>query len=270
MELGKIQQGAGGDGDNVTQVSTQTVIPVTSNMLSVTAAGNVLSQGTLQAGAGNIVTLQNNQVLLSKAEPGTVRSLQTTRRATTSAGDSIILPAGQTLTKMIITKNLGNQQSPITVSSIGGQTPTQVIVTTTAATSLLSHPQTPPKESYRVVMSNTGVFSPQKILTTPSTPTKQILPAGKLPISPLKSPTKIAMVPIAKSPQKGVPRQAQIITMMGRSVVSGIAGTPSTYTLASSRPQLSTSSPSKVIIKKQQINVVSSRRFSGMCSSIYL
>ena len=266
LELNKIQ-GAGGDPGTpvnsvtvlsaTTQVSTQTALPTSSSV--VRASGTSSSLGLIpatvqqQSGGSSVVTLQNSQVLLSSLAPssGGTAAVHTVRRS--SGSDSA---PGQTVTKMIITKNTGSQQ--VQSTGLGAHTPTVIVTTTASGTSLLSQPKTPPKETFRVVMSSTGVFSPQKILTTPSTPTKQIIPAGKVPITPLKTPPKITMVPIAKSPQKGVPGQPQIITMVGKSLVSGPGGS-ATVNMGTPKAQTFQVSPSKVIIKGQHVGVAVSQ-----------
>ena len=241
VELGTLQGTAGRIDKAVAGTSKQTTNVETIATTSTTAAdgivrvvqsGIVLPRGAVQheRGADMRVLANNQQVLL-------VNSPQS---QTVLKGEAAHAGSMSCQTKVLITKNSSTGQS--------------LIMPATSKT-LASAPQTQPKDIYRVVMSNTGVYSPQKGVAVPSSPTKQIRPAGKVPISPLKTPPKVTMVPVARSPQKGKP---QIITMMGKSLVSGIG---SSAAVSVTKPQTFTLSPSKVIIKGQPVSVVSCVEF---------
>ena len=158
---------------------------------------------------------------------------------------------GQVVTKVIITKNPLTSQ-PQAVPALGNTiSPSGFAIGDSGNAAVLQQQVTPTKA---ITVSHCGVLSPQRIMTAPSTPTKQILPSNKVPISPMKTPSKITMIPMSmtKSPQR---LGGQVVAMVARTVGSNVNRTPSMST--NTQASTITMSPSKVIIKGQQVTVVS-------------
>ena len=158
---------------------------------------------------------------------------------------------GQVVTKVIITKNPLTSQ-PQAVPALGNTiSPSGFAIGDSGNAAALQQQVTPTKA---ITVSHCGVLSPQRIMTAPSTPTKQILPSNKIPISPMKTPPKITMIPMSmtKSPQR---LGGQVVAMVARTVGSNVNRTPSMST--NTQASTITMSPSKVIIKGQQVTVVS-------------
>lgn len=160
---------------------------------------------------------------------------------------------GQVVTKVIITKNPVTCQ-PQAVPALGNTVSPSVFTTGDSGNTTVLQQQQHATLTKAISVSHCGVLSPQRIMTAPSTPTKQILPSNKIPISPMKTPPKITMLPMSmtKSPQR---LGGQVVAMVARTVGSNVNRTPSMST--NTQASTITMSPSKVIIKGQQVMVVS-------------
>ena len=169
---------------------------------------------------------------------------------------------GHVVTKVIITKNPLTSQ-PQAVPAFGNTiSPTAFSIGDSGSVTVLPQRQATPTKA--ITISQRGVLSPQRIMTAPSTPTKQILPSNKIPISPMKTPPKITMVPMlmTKSPQK---IGGQVVAMVGRTLASNVNRTSF---ITTSPASTITMSPSKVIIRGQQVTVVSIFVYACYCASI--
>ena len=192
------------------------------------------------AGAGTSSGIQ--QVVMSTA-PKTVQAIVKRPGANTT---------GQVVTKVIITKNPNtNQPQPVPVSLHANHS---AIFATSVPQVLNAAPAGTLTPTKTISISQGGILSPSKgLVSLTGTPIKQ--GANKIAISPVKTPTKITMIPIAKSPQKIVPFPGQnVFTMVAKTVASAT----NTVTSSHSKPATITMSPSKVIIKQQpQVSFIS-------------
>ena len=133
-------------------------------------------------------------------------------------------------------------------------TPTQIVV---APVGSRFDPNSSPAQTVTVqrasilpnnsqTLTNVVTMSPQKIISVPKTPPRQIV-SSKISMSPGKSPGKITMVPVGgiRSPQK-VLQPGQIVSMVSQ------AGIASSQAFTTSKA-VTVSSPNKVIIQRQPL-----------------
>ncbi|CAG5128666.1 unnamed protein product [Candidula unifasciata] len=143
------------------------------------------------------------------------------------------------ITKVIITKNpLSGQPQPFPAGS-SSQTITLTSLPSSSSLSSDSSGGTSPTKT--VTLTSQGIMSPVKtvIATIPGTGIPKInLPCHKIPISPAKTPTKITMIPVSRSPNKSI---SSNITVLSHAL--------NTLAQSGSGP-LKSGSPSKVIIKQ--------------------
>lgn len=171
---------------------------------------------------------------------------------------------GQTVTKVILTKNpnnLGQQhQSFATLtSSQSGATPIFVSMPSGTQIASLSQPAQFIQSSTPLFVSPTKssglgthslILSPTKLVGgNATTPTKQIMPANKLPISPVKTPTKITVIP-----GSSVARSGQNI--MFTKTLGADSGSADFLQAATGKGPTITMSPSKLTMRPQ-LNKVS-------------
>lgn len=145
--------------------------------------------------------------------------------------------------KIIITKNPHSSQSqavPLQVQTIAVS---QAAGTHLGISDLTQATKTPTKT---ITISQQGIISPAKGMTMAQvvgTPPK--LPISKLPISPLKTPTKITMIPVSvagRSPQRIAP------AVMGQTLLNNSSTSNAQATI--------TMSPSKVMKQPGTVHVV--------------
>lgn len=160
------------------------------------------------------------------------------KRPLTSSGSNVI-------TKVIITKNPSSGQPQALPSGTASQTFTVTSVPSSNLSKVGVGSQqqvassTPTKT---VTLTSQGILSPVKtvIATIPGAGTPKIsVPYHKIPISPVKTPTKITMIPMSRSPNKS--SLSSNITVLSRALntLAHTSGVP-----------LKPGSPSKVIIKQ--------------------
>ncbi|KAH9518890.1 Protein lin-54 [Bulinus truncatus] len=160
------------------------------------------------------------------------------KRSASSTGSNVI-------TKVIITKNpVSGQPQPLPAKS---SSQTLTLSTLSSGSSSLNsssgssdQPGTPTKT---VTLTSQGILSPVKtvIATVPGTNAAKIVPYKiPIPISPSKTPTKITMIPVSRSPNKTTLNPANI-TVLSRAL--------NTFA-QSGNVTLKATSPSKVIIKQ--------------------
>uniref|UniRef100_X2B1A3 CRC domain-containing protein n=1 Tax=Capitella teleta TaxID=283909 RepID=X2B1A3_CAPTE len=136
----------------------------------------------------------NQQVILTSQAAGTAQqqTAQTIARRTIPAGSNGPQSSqGQVVTKVIIQRQGASSGHSLLNPTVSSHAPTQTIT-----------------------LSEGGIVSSQKHVST--TPTKQIIPTGKLPISPLKSPTRYIVSTGTQSPPKLLTSTGQMITMITR------------------------------------------------------
>ncbi|XP_005108093.1 protein lin-54 homolog [Aplysia californica] len=167
------------------------------------------------------------------------------KRPLTSSSSNVI-------TKVIITKNpLSGQPQPFPA----GSTPQTFTLTSVPSSSAAgnnassgsqlqgnsaSGQQGTPTKT--VTITSQGILSPVKtvIATIPGAGTKINVPYHKIPISPAKTPTKITMIPVSRSPNKSALNSSSI-TVLSRALNS---------LAQSGNVAIKPGSPSKVIIKQ--------------------
>lgn len=163
---------------------------------------------------------------------------------------------GQTLIRRPLTAEHGGQ-----VMNSQGEMVTKVIIQRPGAasqgTSLVHRPgvsqDQPPTKT--ITLSQGGIVSPQK---APTTPTKQIIPSGKLPISTIKSPTRYVLTAGGSGQST-----SNVITSSGQMIM--ITRPPGQNLNSSNNVTLNklstiTLSPPKVRIKAPTQNSVSTSR----------
>ena len=225
VELDKIQQGNVITSGSATASASNSTVGTAQikTLVAPNASGNFV-QGT-----SLLTNSQTNQVVFSS---GGQQLAQAIKRPSTGQ-------PGPTVAKVII-RNTGTGKQQIVPISGSQNVPGNTLYVS-------SINQSPTKT---ITISAASFGSPQKLITSPATPTKQIVPLSKLPISPLKTPPKITMIPVSlgKSPQRSA--SGQMVTMLGTKPVSMMSS-------SDSKPTTITMSPSKVLIKGQPVTMVS-------------
>nr|KAI8766264.1 putative protein lin-54 [Biomphalaria glabrata] len=203
---------------------------VVNNGSALTKSHIIVRQKAVPLGqqtTSNVTSVLGDIVTLDK--PGMKRSLP-------SSGSNVI-------TKVIITKNpASGQPQPVPVRT-NPQTLTLTSLPSSSNQSVVSassdQPETPTKT---VTLTSQGiVLSPMTTASVPGTSTAKIVPYKiPIPISPSKTPTKITMIPVSRSPNKTTLNPANI-TVLSRAL--------NTFA-QSGNVTLKATSPSKVIIKQ--------------------
>lgn len=146
-----------------------------------------------------------------------------------SSGSSVV-------TKVIITKNALSGQP-----QAGSASQTITLTSLPSSSSLNTDSSGDISPTKTVTLTSQGILSPVKtiIATIPAAGIPKInMPCHKIPISPAKTPTKITMIPVSRSPNKSV---SSNITVLSHAL--------NTLAQTGSVP-LKPGSPSKVIIKQ--------------------
>ena len=239
-----------GDGDTMT-TSTTSQLAAPPVQLTMATGDTSSLLGGLDSGlgiasqSGVVLGVLQNDHQLQDAAMQQAPTVQVKRPRTTSSN------SGHMVTKVIITKNPStNQPQPISSSQHGGQ----IVVVGSQGLTPISTLQGLVSPTKTITLAQGNIGSPTKYITNPSTPTR-LTPANKLALSPLKTPTKITMIPsTAKSPQRLISATGQVLTMLAKTVSYSTSGT-TTVTSSAAKPATITMSPSKVIIKHQTVQV---------------
>ncbi|XP_050391848.1 protein lin-54 homolog [Patella vulgata] len=221
------------------KVVTKTAVP-----LSGTSVKSVGTPIIVDASDASSLLANTGQTLTNIVDLTHTNDKQFLKRQISPSGNS----GNPVITKVIIKKNPSTSQPqavPVQMANAQGQTlfaslPSGISIVPQVQTVTQTSGMNSPTKT--VTISSQGVVSSggKTILALQKTPTKGIVPINKIPISPIKTPTKVTMIPVsAKSPQR-------YPTVYSSSVLSNSLKQP-----------VITMSPSKVIIKQTPTGVVS-------------